>query len=309
MAKFTESFDQPDSTTLGPDLTWTEVAGDWETINGQAALEQASVNAYVRAEGDTGSADMYVEAVLPVESVFSANYTDHQILARMDATAHTGYALLRGYGAVEGQFVSLRRYQAGSVTELTSRITLPADLPETLRLEVEGSTITAYRNGVQVASVTDSAITTGGYGGLGGYRSSDKNAVQSIRFDSFETGALGAEPGPLLVDAGADQSIYVGQTASVSASASGGTAPYSYAWSKVSGPTGSFLNANQAATTFDPSGGAGTYVLRCTVTDAASAVAQDDLTLNVSESGATYPGMVYRKVGGVLVEQEFILTV
>lgn len=218
MAKFTESFDQPDSTTLGPDLTWTEVAGDWETIGGQAGMDQVGVNAYVRAEGDTGSADMYVEAVLPVESVFSANYTDHQILARMDATAHTGYALLRGYGAVEGQFVLLRRYQAGSVTELTARITLPADLPETMRLEVEGSTITAYRNGVQVASVTDSVITTGGYGGLGGYRSTT-SANQEIRFDTFEAGALGETPVP------------------------------------------------------------------------------------------AYPGMVYRKVGGALVEQEFTLTV
>ena len=97
----------------------------------------------------------------------------------------------------------------------------------------------------------------------------------------------GTGPGPLSVDAGADQSIYVGQTANVSATASGGTAPYSYAWTVVSG-NGSFLNSNQAATTFTPTGGAGVRVLRCIVTDANSTVAQDDLTLTVTQA----PSMV-----------------
>lgn len=97
----------------------------------------------------------------------------------------------------------------------------------------------------------------------------------------FEEGEAG--PTPLSVNAGADQSVYVGQTANVSASAAGGTEPYSYAWTVVSG-SGSFLNSNQANTTFTPSGGAGVRVLRCIVTDANSTVAQDDITVTVSQA-------------------------
>lgn len=93
----------------------------------------------------------------------------------------------------------------------------------------------------------------------------------------------GGGPSALEVDAGADQSIYVGQSASVSASASGGTSPYTYAWTVISG-SGSFLNANQASTTFTPTGGAGTRTLRCIVTDANSTVAQDDLTVTASQA-------------------------
>ena len=101
----------------------------------------------------------------------------------------------------------------------------------------------------------------------------------TVAFNAGEGGG----PGPLSVDAGSDQSIYVGQSASVSASASGGTSPYSYAWTVVSGG-GSFLNQNQASTTFTPSGSAGARVLRCIVTDANSTVAQDDITVTVSQA-------------------------
>lgn len=101
----------------------------------------------------------------------------------------------------------------------------------------------------------------------------------TVAFNAGEGGG----PGPLSVDAGSDQSIYVGQSASVSASASGGTSPYSYAWTVISG-SGSFLNSNQASTTFTPSGGAGTRVLRCIATDDTSSTAQDDITITVSQA-------------------------
>lgn len=65
-------------------------------------------------------------------------------------------------------------------------------------------------------------------------------------------------PDPLTVSVGGDQAVYVGQTATVTATADGGSEAYTYAWTRVSGPAGSFLNAGQASTVFTPSGGAGT---------------------------------------------------
>lgn len=85
----------------------------------------------------------------------------------------------------------------------------------------------------------------------------------------------------LAVDAGSDQSIFTTGTASLTATPSGGTGSKTVVWTKVSGPAGTFSSTTTASTVFTPSG-AGTYVLRAIATDAASATAQDDLTVTVT---------------------------
>lgn len=84
----------------------------------------------------------------------------------------------------------------------------------------------------------------------------------------------------LSINAGADQSIYTGVTATITATAAGGTGTKTYNWTKVNGPAGTFASNTSASTTFTPSG-AGTYTLRCIVT-AGSETAQDDLVLTVT---------------------------
>src|SRR3546814_17446755 len=87
-----------------------------------------------------------------------------------------------------------------------------------------------------------------------GWNQTGGSATGSIVANAlFEEGAAG--PDPLSVSVGADQAVYVGQTATVTATADGGSEAYTYAWTRVSGPTGSFLNAGQASTVFTPSGG------------------------------------------------------
>lgn len=72
--------------------------------------------------------------------------------------------------------------------------------------------------------------------------------------------------------------------------ASGGTAPYTYAWSKVSGDTLTVESSTAASTRFGHSSatvGTWTGVYRCTVTDAASNTATVDVTATIdSYSGA-----------------------
>lgn len=65
--------------------------------------------------------------------------------------------------------------------------------------------------------------------------------------------------------------------------ASGGTSPYTYAWTKVSGDTFTVTSPTAASTTFSTSltnGQTKSGVYRCTATDAASATAYDDVTVN-----------------------------
>lgn len=85
----------------------------------------------------------------------------------------------------------------------------------------------------------------------------------------------------LAVSAGTDQAIYTTQTASLTASATGGSGTKSYTWTKVSGPAGTFSAPSSASTTFTPTGGAGVYVLRALVTDS-SGTGQDDVTVTVT---------------------------
>ncbi|WP_163540845.1 hypothetical protein [Occultella kanbiaonis] len=88
---------------------------------------------------------------------------------------------------------------------------------------------------------------------------------------------------PLGVTVGSDQSIYVGQTATVTAVPSGGGGAATVAWTLVS-PVGggTFANSNLPSTTFTPTAGAATYVLRAIASEAGFTNAQDDLTLTVS---------------------------
>lgn len=89
----------------------------------------------------------------------------------------------------------------------------------------------------------------------------------------------------IVVSVGPDQTIYTGQTATVTCTATGGTGTLSYSWTKVSGPSGTFGSATSSTTTFTPSA-AGSYILRCSVTDGSDTIT-DDLVLTVNAPSAT----------------------
>ena len=81
---------------------------------------------------------------------------------------------------------------------------------------------------------------------------------------------------PLTVTTSLDQSTYVGSvspqvTASVTITASGGSSPYTYAWTKVTGDTFTVTSPTAASTTFSTSADNQTdgeqAIYRCTVTD------------------------------------------
>lgn len=82
------------------------------------------------------------------------------------------------------------------------------------------------------------------------------------------------------VNVGVDQSIVTGQVANLAATATGGSGTKTYAWTIVSGGTGTFGSASAASTTFTPSA-TGAFTLRCTVTDT-SGSASDDVVVNVT---------------------------
>lgn len=113
---------------------------------------------------------------------------------------------------------------------------------------------------------------------VGGISLNVTGSVQTTDPDAFSSA-------PLSVNAGADQAIYTGQVANISATASGGSGTKTYAWTKTSGPSGTFGSTSAATTTFTPAA-AGTFNLRCTVTDA-SGSATDDMQIVVTSPTAS----------------------
>jgi hypothetical protein len=92
---------------------------------------------------------------------------------------------------------------------------------------------------------------------------------------------VAAAPAVATIDVGADQDTFIGVPVVCTAEAEG-NGTLTYTWSKTSGPFGSFANAGFASTTWNPAGGDGTYVLRCTVVDDYSE-SYDEFTVVVTD--------------------------
>ncbi len=88
--------------------------------------------------------------------------------------------------------------------------------------------------------------------------------------------------GPLAAEAGANVTIAAGGSTTLAGSGSGGTAPYSFSWSSMTG-----LSSATVANPIASPGSTTTYTL--TVRDAASKTASDSITVTVSASGGLGP--------------------
>lgn len=176
----TESFNTTDSDTLGPDLTWTETAGDWDVVSNQASLV-SGVPADARAEQDLSSDDQY--AKVTAGTMQSAGLIGSCV--RFSASARTYYCYRLGSSVSSN---SLHKRVAGTFTNLANGGA--ASTGQEIKVDADGSSITGYANGsVAAGPVTDTAITGNTRTGIGG----NANSTQTI--DDFEAADLAADPG------------------------------------------------------------------------------------------------------------------
>lgn len=157
----TESFTRADSTSvMGNDLSWTQVAGSWGTSSNKGyKVATNGVTQAARADSDLSSADHYVQCVI----ANGTNATGHGPACRFSSSANTYYTTLN--------FTNLQyliKIVSGSQTNLTSTSHTYAN-GETLKVEINGSSLNGYANGTQYPSTTDTSITGNTRGGVVSY--------------------------------------------------------------------------------------------------------------------------------------------
>lgn len=180
----TESFNKADSDVLGPDLTWTELAGDIDVVSNRAQSVTVNSAVFARADSDLSSDDHYAQAVMGA-SADSDAYGG--VFCRAPGTAtQTWYTNDSAWGENLSRLV---KKVAGADTTLGSvPRTFTAGTTYTLKVQADGSTVAIYVNDVEDVSVTDTAITGNLRGGLNGY----KGGSGHLTWDSFEAADLAA---------------------------------------------------------------------------------------------------------------------
>ncbi|MCF1452309.1 GDSL-type esterase/lipase family protein [Agrobacterium vitis] len=186
---FLDNFTGTDGTLLSAHTsdsghTWTPItsASVQATIASNRIYNPADASGNVqRAVVTPPSANYYVEAVFYLASILTSDNVS--ISARCDSGGANTY-YWAGWSQASGVW-RLFKTVAGTATSLgTSAVTLTAGSSYTVRLTVNGSTISMAVNGTTLISVTDSSITTAGSPGIR-MASVTQSATTGMQLDSL----------------------------------------------------------------------------------------------------------------------------
>jgi hypothetical protein len=165
-----DTFARSNSAGIGTAETgqaWTASSGTFN-ISNKAAVASAALN--TRAYVEAGSAEMW--ASVKVASALNAG--TGFVIGRL-ADASNYYRL--GYNTSSGR-IEIQVVIAGAVTKLAEYVAAdPTSAGDVLGLRCTGSTLTAYRNGVALGSITDSSVS--------GTKAGIQTAVTTVLFQNF----------------------------------------------------------------------------------------------------------------------------
>lgn len=155
---FTESFNTANSGTLGPDLTWAQAAGTWSVSGNKATVSDTGSVPSARAEHDLSSDDHYSE----VDDTGSGTDPDIQrgCSVRCNPADEEHYEIFVRNNISTS--VRIRRVSStGSVTNLASVSSLATAPGVVIKLEVDGSSLEGFIDGVSVIGPTTDTTFTG----------------------------------------------------------------------------------------------------------------------------------------------------
>lgn len=160
-----DDFNRADAGDLG--ANWTEFSEGFKIVSNQAVAVNSGVQnrAYYSGAGAFGN-DQYSSVVVGTGSGSNGGY-DARVGVRLSGTGTTisGYELR--WGDIDGTSVKIFRVDSGSETQLQST-TLTVAPGDVMRIEVEGTTIRAFKNGVQIGTDQTDANHASGEVGIHG---------------------------------------------------------------------------------------------------------------------------------------------
>jgi hypothetical protein len=185
-----ETFTDADDTLLQSHTgelgaTWTKhpsYTGDTAITSNRARAGSGTTYAVYYSSGTTPGADYDVLGDFRVVTATAGSAFDEVgLMGRMDTTADTYYAAYHVPGNTDEWW--LYKGVAGVFTQLgTYAQALSASTTYAGKLEMRGSAIKFYVDGVERISVTDSAITAAGKAGL---QTVDTSATTGIHLDNY----------------------------------------------------------------------------------------------------------------------------
>lgn len=179
-----ESFNQGDSTTLGPDQTWSEGRGDWSTVSNKAGLASRDAAAQMRARVTTALSGDDQYAQCEIFNVATSKYQGPNV--RQADGANTFYTAIAGDG-----LIYLTKLVTGTQTNMTNA-SQTAGNGQVWKAEIDGSTLKGYVDSTEKISHTDTAIPSNLFCGISQF------AVADGTIDTWEAADLAA-PGGLSI--------------------------------------------------------------------------------------------------------------
>jgi hypothetical protein len=259
MATFVnEDFAGTDGVTVqANDAQWTKhssATGD-ALISTNRARANGAVQAIYYHSGTPASADYSVEAVIRRDTGVTSTEIGG-VAGRMDTSVNTKYDFVR---VETGSFI-LRKTVAGTDTNLdTHTLALATPVEYTIRLEMVGTTIKGYVDGVEVCSATDSSVTAAGKAGFFLFRG---GSAAAYHLDSITATDIGSAPANTVAPA-VTGVAETGQTLTCSTGTWTGdpTITYAYQWKRAGSSIGGATSSTYLLQVADEG-----VLVRCDVT-------------------------------------------
>jgi hypothetical protein len=166
VASISDDFNRANSTDLG--AGWVEVSGDWSIVSNQLSPGAAGGTIILRAATAMASNDHYAQVTIAATTAASQG-----VWCRGNSNISQGY-LWRNNGSswdlfsvVGGSFTVIATYAVAAVAG------------DVAKVQAVGSTIKGYVNGVERASVVNTAVATGTSVGI------RSDSAGAIRYDDF----------------------------------------------------------------------------------------------------------------------------
>lgn len=190
---YQDTFDRADSSGLGTSSggqTWSNVSFSWNVVSNKA--HAGSNGALSRLDADLSSADHYAQA--DFETTSDAFVGPAVRFSSSGATLYVGYSR-NTLGGVSGTN-RIVKIVAGTTTSLSQTNTGGAFASGTIQTEVNGSSLTQYRDAsITVGPITDTSITGNLRTGL---KEAGPFSATDVKADNFEAADLGGGGGGIV---------------------------------------------------------------------------------------------------------------